>query len=56
MFICVFGLIVKGVFFLGSDVIDVNVICCIKDCSFLVSGDDFGFVNFFEYLIWVGSV
>lgn len=53
MFICVLGLIVKGVFLLGSDVMDVNVICCFKDGSLLVSGDDFGLVKFFEYLVLV---
>ena len=55
-FTCVLGPTVKGVFPPGSDVTDVNATCRTKDCSFLASGDDFGFVNLFEYPIWVGSV
>ncbi|XP_068760512.1 echinoderm microtubule-associated protein-like 6 [Montipora capricornis] len=48
----VLGPTVKGVFPPGSDVTDVNATCRTKDCSFLASGDDFGFVNLFEYPIW----
>ncbi|XP_068675093.1 echinoderm microtubule-associated protein-like 6 [Montipora foliosa] len=51
-FTCVLGPTVKGVFPPGSDVTDVNATCRTKDCSFLASGDDFGFVNLFEYPIW----
>lgn len=51
-FTCVLGPTVKGVFPPGSDITDVNATCRTKDCSFLASGDDFGFVNLFEYPIW----
>lgn len=48
-FTCVLGPTVKGVFPPGSDITDVNATCRTKDKSLLASGDDFGFVNLFEY-------
>ena len=55
-FTCVLGPTVKGVFPPGSDITDVNATCRTKDKSLLASGDDFGFVNLFEYPLLVSGV